>query len=70
MEYVNIDGLIGGAVSKMINKGLAKTLGFKPNLNLDRLIFQTDDARELVEVKFTATMSRKDFERLIEEVTK
>lgn len=70
MEYVNIDGLIGGAVSKMINKGLAKTLGFKPNLNLDRLIFQTDDTRDLVEVKFTATMSRKDFERLIEEVTK
>ena len=70
MEYVNIDGLIGGAVSKMINKGLAKTLGFKPNLNLDRLIFQTDDTRELVEVKLTATMSRKDFERMIEEVTK
>lgn len=70
MEYMNINGMLGSAVSKLLNKALAKPLGFRPNIELDKIIFQTSNNDNTVKVDFTATMSKENFERLIEEVTK
>lgn len=74
MEYMRIEGFIGKAVSKLINKAVESKVGFKPGIELESLTFKDAHApktdEELVAVYLTATMSREAFEKLIEEVTK
>ena len=68
MEYMRIEGFLGKAVSKLINKGIESKIGFKPGIELKNLNFSTTED-EQVEVKLTATMSKMAFDRMIEEVT-
>ena len=70
MEYMKIEGFLGGAVSKLINTGLESKLGFKPNLELKNLNFSTNDEETYVKVQLTAFMSREAFDKMLEEVTK
>lgn len=74
MEYMRIEGFLGGAFSKLINKAVETKIGFKPGIDLQNLIFKTAHApktdEELVEVTLTATMTKEAFEKIIEEVTK
>lgn len=70
MEYMKIGGFLGRAVSKMINKAVETKVGFKPNIELHGLNFQTDEEENYVNVNLTARMTKEDFEKLIEEVTK
>ena len=70
MEYMRIEGFLGKAVSKLINKGIESKIGFKPGIELKNLHFGTVAEDEKVEVNLTATMSKEAFEKLIEEVTR
>lgn len=74
MEYMRIEGFIGKAVSKLINKAVEQKVGFRPGIELESLTFKDAHApnrdEELVAVNLTATMTRASFEKLIEEVTK
>ena len=70
MEYMKIEGFLGRAVSKMINKAVETKVGFKPNIELHGFNFQTDEEENYVMVNLTARMTREDFEKMIEEVTK
>lgn len=72
MEYMRLEGVLGGAVSKLINKGIAEKFGYKPGISIDdfKLYTDTKDNQEVVKVNLFASMTQEDFNRLIEEVTK
>lgn len=70
MEYMRLEGFLGRAVSKLINKAIASKVGVSPNIELRDMSVETDDAEEFVKVKMTAFMPRADFEKIVEEVTK
>ena len=36
MEYMRIEGFLGGAISKLINKGIESKFGYKPDISLDQ----------------------------------
>lgn len=77
MEYMRLEGFLGGAVSKLINKGIETKVGYKPNIDIVNLNLSTTEkmvsAVELEEnivVDLKVSMSKTDFDKLIEEVIK
>ncbi len=70
MEYMKIEGFLGGAVSRLINKGIESKFGYKPEINLSSLNLKTVDEEELVQLDVRLNMSQSDFNKLMEEVTK
>ena len=70
MEYMRIDGFIGRAVSKLINKGIQSKVGFWPAVELQKCNLTTDEDDSYIQVDMTVCMSRGAFDKLIEEVTK
>lgn len=74
MEYMSIEGFLGGAVSKLINKGIESKFRYKPDISLDRFHLKTAHApktdEEIVELSMIVTMKQSDFEKLFEEATK
>lgn len=68
MEYMKIEGFLGGAISKLINKGIESKFGYKPDISLDQFHLKTEE--ELVEVNMTVKMTQSDFNKLFEEATK
>ena len=69
MEYMRLEGVLGGAVGKLINKGIAEKLWYKPGINLDEFkLYTTED--NMVKANLTVRMTEEDFNKLIEEVTK
>lgn len=70
MEYMKINGFLGRAVSKLINKGIESKVGFKPNLEILDMSMSTNEEEDEVRVTLEAVMTRKAFERVIEEATK
>lgn len=69
MEYMRLEGVLGGAVSRLINKGIAAKVGYKPNVQLNEFKLYTDDSNTII-ANLTVKMSQEDFNRLIEEATK
>ena len=69
MEYMRLEGVVGGAVSRLINKGIAAKVGYKPNVQLNEFKLYTDDSDTII-ANLTVKMSQEDFNRLIEEATK
>lgn len=69
MEYMRIEGFLGGAFSKLINKAVETKTGFKPEIDLQSLNLKTTD-EETVEMTLTVSMSQEAFNKLIEEATK
>lgn len=70
MEYMRIEGFLGGAVSRLINKGIESKFGYKPEINLSSLNLKTVDEEKLVQLDVRLNMSQSDFNKLMEEVTK
>ncbi len=70
MEYMRLEGFLGRAVSRFINKALESKVGFKPNLELQGLKLETDDTDNYVRVTGTMFLPKDEFEKMIEEVTK
>lgn len=83
MEYMKIEGILGGAISKLINKGIAEKIGYRPNVSVDSLNFRTVNRGEIdmrthdvissedrVLVDLSVSMTMDDFNKLIEGVTK
>lgn len=70
MEYMRLEGFLGNAVSKIVNKFAKEKTGVNPGIDIRNFSFETDDNEEFVKVKMTAYMPRADFEKIIEEVTK
>ena len=69
MEYMKLNGFLGRAVSKLINKGIESKVGFKPHLEILNMSMSTTEEDE-VRVTLEAVMTRTAFERVIEEATK
>lgn len=83
MEYMKLNGFLGGAVSKLINKGIEAKFGYKPSIDIDSLNLRTIEKMELdmntdkvirdgdrIVLDLSVSMSQKDFDKLMEEVTK
>lgn len=83
MEYMRIEGFLGNAISKMINKGIENKFGYKPGISVDHLGLKTIDKHEvdlstdtektegdLVVLDIKVSMTQADFNKLIEEATK
>jgi hypothetical protein len=69
MEYMRIEGFLGKAFSKLINKAVENKVGFKPEIDLSNMSLRTTDA-EKVELNVTVSITKEAFEKLIEEATK
>ncbi len=75
MEYMRIEGFLGGVISKLINKGIESKFGYKPCISLDEFHLETSInpnnlEDEFVTANLTVTMKQSDFEKLFEEATK
>lgn len=73
MEYMRIEGVLGGAISALINKTIETKLGFRPAISIDEFNLKTEpdaENEELVTLNLSACMRREDFNRLIEEATR
>lgn len=74
MEFMKIEGFLGGAISKLINKGIESKFGYKPGISLKNLNLKTDvnpsTHEEIVLVDLSVYMTQADFNKLMEEVTK
>ena len=71
MEYMRLDGVLSGAVSRLINKGLEVKVGYNPNIRLDNFIMKAPGADgDSVEVSMNLSMSQADFNKFIEEATR
>ena len=70
MEYMRIEGFLGYAISKLVNKAVEQKVGFRPNLELKGLKLYTDDDNNYVQADLSVRLSKEDFDRLIEEATK
>lgn len=70
---MRIEGLLGGAVSRIVNKTIETKIGYKPDINLSSLNLKTlsgeNEAEDEIELTMRVSMKRDDFERLIEEAT-
>lgn len=73
MEYMKIEGFLGRAVSRFINKLIETKIGYKPNITINQFNLQTDVGSEnregRVVVNMTVTMKQSDFEKMVEEAT-
>lgn len=70
MEYMRLNGFLGRAVSKLINKGIESKVGFKPYLEILNMSMSTNEEEDEVRVTLEAVMTRTAFEKVIEEATK
>ena len=74
MEYMKIEGFLGGAISKLINKGIESKFGYKPDISLKNFNLKTDvnqnTHEEIMVVDLSVYMTKEDFNKLIEEATK
>lgn len=77
MEYMRLDGFLGGAVSKLINKAIENKLGYRPGFNVESFNLSTKDLptntnslEERVVVDLRVSMTKEGFNKLMEEVTK
>lgn len=70
MEYMRIEGFLGNAISKMINKGIENKFGYKPYINLSSLNLKTVDEGDSIQLELKINMTQADFNKLIEEATK
>lgn len=83
MEYMRLEGFLGGAVSKLINKGIENKVGYRPNIQFDNFSLSTTNSVEInmktnesetkeetIVVDMRLTMKQKDFNKLMEEITK
>ena len=70
MEYMKIEGFLGGAISKLINKGIESKLGYRPEISLSSLNLKTVDEKETIQLDVRLNISKNDFNKLMEEVTK
>lgn len=70
MEYMRIEGFLGGAISKLINKGIEQKVGYRPDISLQGLKLETDDSEDNIRLNASIIMSQDDFNKLLEEVTK
>lgn len=74
MEYMKIEGFLGGAISKLINKGIESKFGYKPDISLKNFNLKTDvnpkTHEEIMVVDLSVYMTQEDFNKLIEEATK
>lgn len=74
MEFMKLEGFLGAAISKLINKGIESKIGFKPGIKINSFnlgtVVDPRKGEETIEVTLTANMTRAAFERLIEEATK
>lgn len=70
MEYMRLNGFLGRAVSKLINKGIEAKVGFKPHLEILDMSMSTNEEEDEVRVTLEAVMTRTAFEKVIEEATK
>lgn len=70
MEYMKIEGFLGGAVSKLINKGIESKVGYKSDIELRGFKLYADDDDDYIQIETSIRVSREDFNKLIEEATK
>lgn len=74
MEYMRLEGFLGGAISALINKTIETKLDFRPAISIDEFNLKTEsdagNEEELVTLSLSACMRREDFNRLIEEATR
>lgn len=83
MEYMKIEGFLGGAISKLINKGIESKFGYRPDISIDNLSLRTKETTTLnmktnestteegdIVVDLRLSMTQADFDKLIEEATK
>ncbi len=70
MEYMKIEGFLGGAVSKLINKGVEAKFGYKSDIELRGFKLYADDDDDYIQIDTSIRVSREDFNKLIEEATK
>ncbi len=70
MEYMKIEGFLGGAVSKLINKGIESKVGYKSDIELRGFKLYADDDDDYIQIDMSIRVSREDFNKLIEEATK
>jgi len=70
MEYMKIEGFLGGAVSKLINKGIESKVGYKSDIELRGFKLYADDDDDYIQIDASIRVSREDFNKLIEEATK
>ncbi len=70
MEYMKIEGFLGGAVSKLINKGIESKVGYKSDIELRGFKLYADDDDDYIQIDTSIRVSREDFNKLIEEATK
>ena len=83
MEYMKIEGFLGGAISKLINKGIESKFGYRPDISIDNLSLRTKEITTLnmktnestteedgIVVDLRLSMTQADFDKLIEEATK
>lgn len=68
MEFMKLDGFLGSAVSKLINKGIETKFGYKPDILISKFNLKSD--ADVVELNATLRMNQADFEKLFEEATK
>lgn len=72
MEYMRINGFLGAAFSRLINKTVEKQIGMKPDLKISELELKTTSALkedDTVQLSLTVNMTKESFEKLIEAVT-
>ncbi len=70
MEYMKIEGFLGGAVSKLINKGIESKVGYKSDIELRGFKLYADDDDDYIQIDTSIRVSREDFNKLIEQATK
>ena len=68
MEGMIIKEYLGGVVSKFLNKFIERRVGYKPKVSLNSFDFVVEE--DTVQVDLKVTMTKEDFDKLIEEVTK
>lgn len=68
MEYMRLEGFLGNAVSKLINKGIENKFGYKPDISLDQFKLYTEE-EDTVKVNLSVTMKQSDFDQLMEVMT-
>lgn len=70
MEYMKIEGFLGKAISRVINKGIEGKCGYNPDINLSSLNLKTDDTDNVVQLDLKINMTQEDFNKLMEALIK
>ena len=73
MDYMKLDGFMGGVISRFINKAIENKFGESPCIRISELNVRETSGRtqgDTIEVNATLRMSKDDFQMFVEEVTK